>query len=429
MPHHGTHRLFFGGIVLRFPAKPLVFIVSLVVSLAAVESAVRVFDLFPASRHAADTTGDAVDTTDQERPLTKRIPHPFIGWVHRPFDGKHNAFGMPSDITDFRSLQDEDFVIGITGGSFALGTAILGAQEIVERIEAGNPSLAGRVRVIPLALGGYKQPQQLYLVTEALLLGVPLDAIVNIDGFNEIALGCNDSKRGYYPFFPARGYWSQALAFASGELTPKEILATARALQFRQRAAAVHRWLAEADILSRSELIRAYAGTIILRAEAAAVTAEESLSEQTDDNELPPAVAALRKSKPCRSNNCVELIADIWVESSVFLDVECRHANIPYIHFLQPNQYVDGSKPLSVEEREVAYRPEGQWSKAIAQCYSRLVDRKPELLRRGVDFHDLTMIFHGMEKTLYVDDCCHLNETGYRIIGDEVADRLLDRLQ
>ena len=44
--------------------------------------------------------------------------------------------------------------------------------------------------------GGYKQPQQLAALSEALLLGVPLDVVVNIDGYNEVALGKSDAQRG-----------------------------------------------------------------------------------------------------------------------------------------------------------------------------------------------------------------------------------------
>jgi hypothetical protein len=44
------------------------------------------------------------------------------------------------------------------------------------------------VEVVRLALGGYKQPQQLMLLSHLLALGERFDAVVELDGFNEIVL-------------------------------------------------------------------------------------------------------------------------------------------------------------------------------------------------------------------------------------------------
>ena len=45
----------------------------------------------------------------------------------------------------------------------------------------------------------------------------------------------------------------------------------------------------------------------------------------------------------------------------------------------------------------------------------------------GVDFLDLTMVFARTPEAIYIDDCCHYNQLGNRMLADAIADRLLAR--
>lgn len=49
-----------------------------------------------------------------------------------------------------------------------------------------------------------------------------------------------------------------------------------------------------------------------------------------------------------------------------------------------------------------------------------------ELVAQGVDFHDLTMIYHDVPQTIYVDACCHPNKMGYEIVADYIAERITE---
>ena len=114
-------------------------------------------------------------------------------------------------------------------------------------------------------------------------------------------------------------------------------------------------------------------------------------------------------------------LADIWSGCSLLLDRLCRENDIAYFHFLQPNQYVAGSKPLSAAELDGAYDPKHFYGRWVPSGYPRLQAAAPALVEQGVRFHDLTTLFEGLEETLYVDDCCHVNERGNELIAREIA--------
>lgn len=50
----------------------------------------------------------------------------------------------------------------------------------------------------------------------------------------------------------------------------------------------------------------------------------------------------------------LDRLAEVWFQSSRQLDRLSRANGIQYFHFLQPNQYVAGSKPMAAEEKAVA---------------------------------------------------------------------------
>ena len=76
----------------------------------------------------------------------------------------------------------------ITGSSVATDLYLRSAA--VLRTELRKSPAAGRPRsqILCLALGGMKQPQQLLALEYFLSLGASFDVVINLDGFNEIAL-------------------------------------------------------------------------------------------------------------------------------------------------------------------------------------------------------------------------------------------------
>ena len=99
-----------------------------------------------------------------------------------------------------------------------------------------------------------------------------------------------------------------------------------------------------------------------------------------------------------------------------------RASGIRYYHFLQPNQYVKGSKPMGDEEKKIALQVLHQYRVPAMDGYRFLINEGKNLLQQDVQYYDLTQIFSDNPDILYVDDCCHLNRQGYDLVAEYITD-------
>lgn len=113
-------------------------------------------------------------------------------------------------------------------------------------------------------------------------------------------------------------------------------------------------------------------------------------------------------------------LARVWSRSSLQMAAVCDAMGIKYLHFLQPNQYVRGSKPMGAEEREAAILEHHPYQEGVEVGYPYLINEGAWLRERGVNFHDLTMMFADNDDVLYRDKCCHLNKKGYDLVIQRV---------
>jgi hypothetical protein len=104
----------------------------------------------------------------------------------------------------------------------------------------------------------------------------------------------------------------------------------------------------------------------------------------------------------------------------------CSGFGIRYFHFLQPNQYLPGSKVLTAEERHLAFDPKVAETQRVAVGYPMLIERGRELRAEDIRFVDLTMLFKDDPRTVYRDTCCHLNERGSVVLAEAIAQAIID---
>jgi hypothetical protein len=113
--------------------------------------------------------------------------------------------------------------------------------------------------------------------------------------------------------------------------------------------------------------------------------------------------------------------AEVWARASLEMAQLCAGFGIRYVHFLQPNQYLPGSKTLTDEERAAAYDPDVAETQRVERAYPLLSARGRELRAQGVSFIDLTMLFRGERRSVYGDTCCHLNRLGNELMAAAIA--------
>jgi hypothetical protein len=354
---------------------------------------------------------------DEPRVIANKVLHPYIGFVHDHAGAPKstNRFGFPG-LDPLWPPAEGELRVGIAGGSVALQIFHESGRHL-RRALSEHPAFAGRkIRLIALTLGGFKQPQQLMSLTWFLALGAHFDVVINLDGFNEVVLPFTDNvPDGVFPAFPRS--WK---LYAQKSLDGSEIdaLIEVRGVQRERR-----RWrerLGNGPLSSSAFVLRTL-DAIDQRLAVRLAESEGRFRAALDGGSSPYQVSGPDIRFPNNAALFRELVA-VWRDSSLQMHRLCEANAIAYFHFLQPNQYVAGSKPFSAEERRVAIRGAGFAPRtAVRSSYESLSASGASLHSRGVAFQDLTNLFESESETVYRDSCCHFNDRGVRAIADRIA--------
>jgi hypothetical protein len=269
-----------------------------------------------------------------------------------------------------------------------------------------------------LAAGGYKQPQQLIVLAYLLSLGAEFDLLVNLDGFNEAALPlAENAPARVSPFFPRK--WLVRIDPLSDLALFGDVAAGVSLRASRIRYAAIFSspllvhsftmnlvWEA-IDHFHQGRLADTEAAIARRQATAHSFAASGPRVDFSDEEAV------------------IRAMVDVWAAASLGMKALADANGIRYFHFLQPNQYLPGSKPLSAAEVRLAYDVSHLYKRPVELVYPRLISAGGGLRDRGVRYRDLTAIFANNPSTLYVDACCHLNKEGSELIASEIAATIL----
>jgi len=326
---------------------------------------------------------------------TNSIPYNSLGLLNQ------NGHKYPS------KKSTDSFIIGVLGGSvaeiFANQTEGF-IQEYVDRI----PNFDRNIKIINLAVAGYKQPQQLIQLETAILNGFEFDAVINLDGFNDLALAVSNQNFGANPIYPSYQHFSEMASLSSPPNAYKikklnsyydNLTKEISILDFIQNS-----------ILSSSSLINLIEDQTPFFIDNKSI----NLSELNEKNQL------LFKGNSNVIGD-IPFCVKIWQDSSVMTSLICKLNNIKYYHFLQPNQYVRGSKRLSSQEKKIAFNPTHPWGLIIKEYYHLLQNSNEFFKKHEVNFHDLTSAFIDYDDDIYVDDCCHFGLDGNEILSQKIS--------
>jgi hypothetical protein len=331
-----------------------------------------------------------------------------------------NAYGMLApEGQDWPSSTGPDrFVVAVLGGSVADIFAHNGRDALQRALEELDPQRfrGRRVELVSLGTGGYKQPQQLFHLQYALLSGFRFDLVLNIDGFNELALAAENARRGIQPLYPSGYHVGLMAAAAGGGLDPDSAARLAELWALQRQELALLEAL-ESGPLAQSALAGLLGSLGSRRARANADRLQFELAE-TAQAELD---ASYRGPAADPASDPLVVAADAWKLGSELVGAVAAQQRIPYVHVLQPNQYVPGSKPIGEAERRVAVDPANAWGQAAAAGYPLLRERGRALAAAGEHFLDLTMLFQDVAEPLYTDNCCHFGPRGNELLAEAVA--------
>ena len=373
---------------------------------------------FPRARTQAQLLAQAALTEEGRRTseaLTENeyVPHPYLGFALNLDLRRHESDAVLSGFRlPWMQRSPDRLVVALAGGSFASQIGTLAGAELVHGIERASHK---KVHLVNLALGGYKQPQQLLSLVYLLSLGAEFDLVINVDGFNEVALPPTELvPRGIFPFYPRDWYVRMSDLDATARKQRADLQSL---LSLRTRWARIF----QSSPLHLSNTALALWRSVDLRLNDRIT--QLTLRFGRRDKTLPWKVSGPVLDFDDDSA-LLDSLADDWARCSLQLDRLCRANKAHYLHCLQPNQYVPGTKPMSPDERTIAITADGPYGPWARKGYPYLNRYGQNLIEQGVDFHDLTMLFRDVERPLYADSCCHLNKEGYRLVAGKIVEIL-----
>jgi len=361
--------------------------------------------------------GKSPDPAEVVRLARSSILSPYTGWEERLTQEKIERDTAYYRTEEARAACD----ILVLGGSVAYFFGEQGGPRLIELIREA-PRFRGRdFRIHNYALGGYKQPQAALALAAMLAHGHEPDVVIEVDGFNESAIGWANGRTGMHPVYPSTHHWTTAANGMAAKPEMVERLFAVRATQDRAREFA--------ESFLRSGAWRScfldHAGSVLLeRRRRAYVSAFKELTRGIEESlrDGPMAGPVFDAS----DEGIAGAIVTAWTQGSITMRGLCDARAIPYLHVLQPTLYDEGSKPLT--EREIASAAaDPNWIQGVRTVYPRLREAGATLRERGIDYLDASRVFAGETRDLYYDPC-HFGQAGNVILAKAVAEPLLRAL-
>ena len=354
--------------------------------------------------------------------LSADVLHPYFGPIHRPGirpQTNNVGFGAKQQFPYTRA-NDRQYLVGIFGGSVAQAFCDRGTARLSAALKR-DADFATR-EIVPLCFSheGYKQPQQLIVLAYFLSLGQQYDLVINIDGFNEVAIGSRNHERGRDVSMPSPIHVDPLLNLIDqATLTPARVQALARISEYKARLNRLSERMRRSRVATVHFALDRYYVFTMNRYQ------EEAMSYDALPSN-PPASSVLLLTPPMKNRESVtavyEDIAAGWTTASLLMRDMLAARGVRYLHVLQPNQYFT-RRVFSDEEARVARNDKQPFKQPVEQGYPVLARAAAALAGRE-EFLDGTAAFDGETAAVYEDDCCHYTDRGYEILAELIASRV-----
>ena len=360
--------------------------------------------------------------------------HPFFGFIQKPsadfrpgFKVNNYGFISPYDYP-LKKTKKNQFFIGVFGGSVASDYAIFQVQnQILPNYLKQLPGLKDKEFVIlSFATGGYKQPQQLLILNYFLALGQELDMVVNIDGFNEVALSNLNNKNQIDLTMPSIQHILPLANFANNSLSTKAMKATLRIQENKTRINQGLSSLQHCSFAACDALISVYVQNLVNNYKTDVIKFEK---ERTKQQQKDSVIYINTNKSVLQDSVAFEEMAWNWAKSSIFMHKVLSASNVPYFHVLQPNQYYQTKRVFGEAEKQIAFNKETPYAKSVQIGYPALFKKFPNLEKNNINILNAVNVFDRTKDAVYVDSCCHYNQAGEVIFSDYVGRSILEALR
>jgi hypothetical protein len=361
--------------------------------------------------------------------------HPYFGYTDfKPNEPTINNYQFGSS-RDYPVVKESDrqYIIGIFGGSVALAIANTEAQyQIITKTLQKLPQFADKeIIILNFAQGGYKQPQQLLVFNYFLSLGQDFDMVINIDGFNEVALSSLNYPENVHLSLPNASLMKALVNLGNHQFSAKDLEMllktreyniTLRKIQNRQNACGFA--LCYISQLFHYQILRLDYQNFLKYQQNK--TSETLVLAPTS---TPFSLFYLNPPDPdTTADNLYSKIAQTWVKSSILMHQTLLSQNALYFHFLQPNQYYPTQRQFTPQEQKQVINPEQIYAQGVSQGYPELIGAISQLQQNQVKIFNATTVFDPESQPMYSDDCCHYNLLGNQIFSQYIANQIVQAL-
>jgi hypothetical protein len=342
--------------------------------------------------------------------------HPYFGFICPP------AY---ADLP-FKKTSKDQFIIGIFGGSVARRFYM---YEVVHHVLAKAlqplPQFQGKeIVILKFANPAHKQPQQLLALNYYLSIGQELDMVINIDGFNELAVSYLNNKAGVEVSMPNGIVVAPLIALANKELAPQDLALSLEVLQAKKNLQKTANRLRRCR-LATGYMLRWVQARHLLNQYVAKSEQLDRMKRQEKEDSL---VYLKRVAPPLGEPEVFERTLDVWRNSTVAMKDLLVARKIPYFEFIQPNQYYATKRQFSEEEKKIAFHEASPFKEPTVKGYPRLLARIDSVRDAGVNLFNGVNVFDETGDAVYIDTCCHYTDAGNEVFSRYMGQSLVTYL-
>ncbi|MEG5000104.1 hypothetical protein [Microcoleus sp. B4-D4] len=361
--------------------------------------------------------------------------HPFFGYVLKQGAFTNERLKLKVNKQGFFSLYEypfvktkkNQFIIGIFGGSVANNFAV--DEYVTQRLSKNlnsYPEFANKeIVILNFGNGGYKQPQQLLILNYFLALGQDLDLVINIDGFNEVALSNLNNKARLELGMPSVQHIQPLTGLANNNLSPEAMNSIAQISEDKKELKA------GIDKLQTCQLALCHAVTslrvkqLVNNYQQAVVKYDRQVKQSNPDTANSGIVYLPKADSVLSDGAAFDKIASMWYESSIAMNQILSSRKIEYFHFIQPNQYYQTKRTFTAKEDEIAIDKNSPYIEGVKKGYPVLLSKVDDLQKAGVNVFNAVNILDNTKETVYKDACCHYNSVGEEVLADYVSSSII----
>ena len=364
--------------------------------------------------------------------------HPYFGYVQKPGPDfrpgfKYNNYGFISPYDyPYTKTNNNQVIIGVLGGSVASNYSIYEVQnKILEKKLKQLPQFKDKeIIILSLATGGYKEPQQLITLNYMLSLGQKFDLVINIDGFNEIALANINNQNKLNFAMPSASHVQALTGLANNSLSTPALKTLLSIKDNKPKIKNALETLKDCPLASCNAVMSLYVQELVKNYRRDVARFERYRQKPTEDDNTAESVIYFYMQYPILTDaELFPKIANHWVKTSILIHQVLSANKIPYFHILQPNQYYPTKRVFSEAEKKVAFSEDSPYKDSIKKGYPYLLKKVDELKANQINFFNGVSILDDTKEQAYIDNCCHYQKIGENILSNFVADSVVNVLK